>query len=851
MAEISIRASTTGLSEAAAGVEKLDHKLKIVSNSSAENAKAHAEAAKELEKLVTRLNPAAAAAARFAKDQETLNTAFRRGLLDQKQLEEQAHKLNDEYEKSQTKVGQLAARYISWGAAIGAVVIGAKMITAAAIEGEDADKRLEAQLRITGNAAGFTATQLKKRADEMQNTTRFDDESIKGAMSAMLLFGKVSGDTFERAIRSSADLATVMGSDVRTAAMSLGRALEDPAKGLDTLQRQTRMFDEATREKIRTLAESGKVLEAQALILKTVEDRTKGLAAEMRDTMGGSIEATRNQWNEMLETMGRSDAWTFAVNSANALARGLMNVVEWAGKLGGSATDGVLDIYKSIANFGSRLGGGKDIFETSESKAEKEARAQQAAKLKAEMDRIAMNGPKTGEFAFDPAILEKHTDAILKQTEKNVAAQKKAADQIRDAQLKSNAEYYVAQEKAREEADAAQNKAYFDRVKRAKETDKAVLDSAIAAMLAEEKALEAKGDRERKAHFDRVKEAEKAAAQIDSIFGKASLDVGSMFKDAHQTMTGNISEFLKGHQSLATSVGNIWKRVPDMFIEEFARIMSRSVLSPIMKPVEGFMKEVWKDIADSMKPAFADAWSFVKQGFMALWQWLKSLDWGSSINASSLMSNLTGGGGGIGSIFGGGGIGGGGIFGGGGGIGGGVGGLGVSGLGAATAMGVGGIIASKMIPSLLGHDKPTFNLWETNPEAARQQAYEGMNPMLKNQGWIPDHWAGNGRAVVYRNVNTGETRDAINSWKVTDYGPVGVGNTVNFGPNGVPFATGGEGVYTRPTLIKVGETEAERVTVSRLSGGERKGGTTLNVNGPLVTDYFTMRQFVRRLEKVQ
>ena len=66
-----------------------------------------------------------------------------------------------------------------------------------------------------------------------------------------------------------ADIAQVMGSDVKSATVQLAKALEDPKRGLTALSRSGITFNEAQTETIKKLVDSGKLLDAQALILDT------------------------------------------------------------------------------------------------------------------------------------------------------------------------------------------------------------------------------------------------------------------------------------------------------------------------------------------------------------------------------------------------------------------------------------------------------------------------------------------------------------------------------------------------------------------------------------------------------
>ena len=106
-------------------------------------------------------------------------------------------------------------------------------------EQEDAIARLNAVLTATGNVAGTTTAEVLAMATSLQTTTRFADETVVAAAGLIATFQNVrnelgaGNDIFNRAVRNAADLAAVMGTDLSTAALQLGRALERDRGALD------------------------------------------------------------------------------------------------------------------------------------------------------------------------------------------------------------------------------------------------------------------------------------------------------------------------------------------------------------------------------------------------------------------------------------------------------------------------------------------------------------------------------------------------------------------------------------------------------------------------------------------
>ena len=142
-----------------------------------------------------------------------------------------------------------------------------------------AHARLAAQIQATGGAAGYTASQLADMADKLQDATQIDDDEITSAQSVLLKFTNISGDAFAKATSLSLDLSRAMGTDAAQAAQMLGRALEDPAEGLGAMRRAGVSLSDTEESLAKKFVAAGKSADAQAVILKAVEERVGGVAA--------------------------------------------------------------------------------------------------------------------------------------------------------------------------------------------------------------------------------------------------------------------------------------------------------------------------------------------------------------------------------------------------------------------------------------------------------------------------------------------------------------------------------------------------------------------------------------------
>lgn len=160
--------------------------------------------------------------------------------------------------------------------------------------------RTEALIKATGEAAGFTAQELRAQARELALGTLESVEGVERAQQRLMAFTSVTGENFSRTIELAADLAALTGGDLSSAVAQLGRALEDPTRGLDGLTRAGVTFTAEQKEVIEALAESGRAAEAQAMILDVVAGKFDGLAraqaegwAGVVDTMGQALSEAR------------------------------------------------------------------------------------------------------------------------------------------------------------------------------------------------------------------------------------------------------------------------------------------------------------------------------------------------------------------------------------------------------------------------------------------------------------------------------------------------------------------------------------------------------------------------------
>lgn len=218
-------------------------------------------------------------------------------------------------------VGGMETRFQAAGSKIGAVlgragVVAAGLTTLAAAinirqslelwdRQEQAVTRVETAVRSTGMAAGLTARQLQDMAAGMQKITTFGDEDILAKVTAPLLtFTQISGPQFEQAQRAVLDLSTVLEMDLKSAALQVGKALNDPARGLSMLSRAGIQFSEEQTNIIKQLQKTGEIAKAQEVILTELATQFGGQSQAAAERGLGPLRQLSNEWGDLQEKMG-------------------------------------------------------------------------------------------------------------------------------------------------------------------------------------------------------------------------------------------------------------------------------------------------------------------------------------------------------------------------------------------------------------------------------------------------------------------------------------------------------------------------------------------------------------------
>ena len=223
--------------------------------------------------------------------------------------------------------------------AIGGLAMGLKFAIGEAMEAERIMALTESTIKATGSAAGLTADQIGAMSMRLSLLNAVDDETIQSATNLMLTFKKVRGEGFEPAMQAAIDMSVILGTDLRSSTMMLGKALEDPVRGITALRRAGVSFTAEQQKVIKALVDTGKAAEAQALILQELNTQVGGAGAAAADTMTGQMDAMKIQFGNVAQMAGSqlipalkfvADGFMFGTQAAGTLnlaMQGLLGII--------------------------------------------------------------------------------------------------------------------------------------------------------------------------------------------------------------------------------------------------------------------------------------------------------------------------------------------------------------------------------------------------------------------------------------------------------------------------------------------------------------------------------------------
>jgi len=246
--------------------------------------------------------------------------------------------------------------------AAAAVAMSAKCIAAYHVQAQ-AEAKLTAVLKATGYAAGFTTSQLKEQASELQKQTGIGDEVILSMQGILASFRNISGQTFIDTTKAILDMSVVMqkagqdSSTIEQAAVQVGKAMNDPVKGLSALSRVGVTFTAQQKAQIQALQDSGNLMGAQKIILDELKNEFGG-AAEGIDKNKKAYDVFKCTLSDVQEEIGKAITRSTGLNNFfDKLTEKLVELINsgritlWVEQIAGGIDVAVKAVGKAVSAF--------------------------------------------------------------------------------------------------------------------------------------------------------------------------------------------------------------------------------------------------------------------------------------------------------------------------------------------------------------------------------------------------------------------------------------------------------------------------------------------------------------------
>lgn len=187
------------------------------------------------------------------------------------------------------------------GAAVGLAGVVALGVGAfnAAEESAKIGRETQRVISTTGASAWTSASQVSELAGAISDKSGADDEAIQSGANLLLTFTNLKNqvgegnDVFDQATGLALDMSTALGTDMSSASIQLGKALNDPVKGITALSKAGVSFTQEQKDQIKVLQQSGDVLGAQKIVL-----------AELNKEFGGAAEAAGTPLDKLKVKIG-------------------------------------------------------------------------------------------------------------------------------------------------------------------------------------------------------------------------------------------------------------------------------------------------------------------------------------------------------------------------------------------------------------------------------------------------------------------------------------------------------------------------------------------------------------------
>lgn len=263
-------------------------------------------------------------------------------------------------------IGKKMGGLLVGGLAAAGVAVGIGEIFKKGFEEYSAADAINAQfnagIKSTGNAANLSVKSMDDLAKSISGYSGQSYESIGKTEQVLQTFTNLRNvgpnKIFDQATVAASNMAAKLGGDASASAIQLGKALNDPVKGMTALRRVGVAFTQSQTNQVKAMVASGNILGAQKVILAELTTEFGGAAKAAGETFPGALARTKVAFGELSKAGFAAIVPILlpAINGiANALVKATPFVEDFSTKVSGKLSDGLKAAAGPMAEFGKFL----------------------------------------------------------------------------------------------------------------------------------------------------------------------------------------------------------------------------------------------------------------------------------------------------------------------------------------------------------------------------------------------------------------------------------------------------------------------------------------------------------------
>jgi phage-related protein len=180
----------------------------------------------------------------------------------------------------------------------------------AATEYQTLNLKTAAVIKSTGNVAHLSVAGIDKLAGSLESISGVDETLIINSENVLATFTNVrnaagkNNNVFDQATSTILDMSVALGTDLQGSTIQVGKALNDPIKGITALTKVGVTFTQAQKDQIKHLQKTGDLMGAQKIVLGELNREFGGAAKAAGAGFGGSLARLKDILDDTFRDLG-------------------------------------------------------------------------------------------------------------------------------------------------------------------------------------------------------------------------------------------------------------------------------------------------------------------------------------------------------------------------------------------------------------------------------------------------------------------------------------------------------------------------------------------------------------------